>query len=122
MAFNRIVEIDPQIFSGLSMLETLYLNNNRIIVLQRNVFASFEYLKKLTFNNNQIVLITHGSLLSYLKNLFSSTTMSQSYHNFSINKRYILNKINKGFFFKITNILFLILFPILYFLASSHLI
>ncbi len=62
LAYNRIVDIEPQIFSGLSMLESLHLDNNRLIVLQRNVFASLEYLKKLTLNNNQLVLITQGSL------------------------------------------------------------
>ena len=61
LAHNKIVDIEPNLFTGLSMLETLYLDNNRLIILPRNLFASLEYLKKLTLNNNQLVLITQGS-------------------------------------------------------------
>ena len=68
LSFNKITEIDGYLFSHLSNLKHLDLDNNKLNLIDCNTFKGLVKLEGLYLNNNEITQID-GSLFSALQNL-----------------------------------------------------
>ena len=61
ISHNRLKDIHPDVFAGLSSLETLSLFDNNLTRIDGQLFSPLKYLSLLQLNNNNIEIIEDGA-------------------------------------------------------------